>query len=399
MSLTETLKTCSSQIKTAPPKVLFVGKRSISEELREYLDENGLSWACISPDHLKTFIHNRQYPGTALIDFSSIPTSELASFEELLENLDRQNTALICYRCPAAVTLEHVPLAVKIDSLDFEELWARIETNLRFHQRLQETRSQHENHPSRSQLNQDTAQQLEMAGRVQRNFLPSKLPNCSKLRWAAMFHPAEWVSGDIYDITRLDEEHIGFYLADAVGHSMPAALLTMFLKQAAVMRQTIGNKYYIFKPWEVIKSLNLHMARQELSGCLFATCFYGLLNKETLTLKYARAGHPYPVLIRNHELLQLQTRGGLLGVFAEAEFEQQEIQLQPGDKLFIYSDGGEPFIGDGNADGTLTFTDAFREIARFPIEEMMQAYSEMSEHHHFKPGQIDDVTAIGLEIL
>ena len=97
-------------------------------------------------------------------------------------------------------------------------------------------------------LADNLAEQLRMAGLVQRDFLPTKLPNCDQLQWATTFWPAEWVSGDIYDVARLDEQHIGFYIADVVGHGMPAALLTIFLKQTLIMRETTGNKYRIFSP-------------------------------------------------------------------------------------------------------------------------------------------------------
>ena len=63
--------------------------------------------------------------------------------------------------------------------------------------------------------------------------------------------PTAWVSGDIYDITRLDEEHVGFYVADVVGHGIPAALLTIFLKQAMIMRETVGGSYKIYSPSDV----------------------------------------------------------------------------------------------------------------------------------------------------
>ncbi len=253
--------------------------------------------------------------------------------------------------------------------------------------------------PGSAVLSDDTAEQLEMAGQVQRNFLPSHLPHTEQLRWAAMFRPAQWVSGDIYDITRLDETHIGFYLIDAVGHSMPAALLTIFLKQATVMRQTLGNHYRIFEPDEVVGNLNLRMAEQELAGCLFATCCYGLLNIKTLELRMARAGHPYPILIRDNQPVCLQSRGGLLGVFSEAKFEKQSHHLLPGDKLFLYSDGGEPLIGEALDDGSFGFNEAFEDICQLPIDEMIGAYDHMAQHYHFAPGQLDDVTALGLEVL
>ena len=95
-----------------------------------------------------------------------------------------------------------------------------------------------------------------------------------------------------------------------------------------------------------MKNLNLRMAGQKLSGYQFATCCYCLLDTESLELIYARAGHPYPILIRQgQEPEQLQIRGSLLGVFEQAMYMQQTVQLQSGDKLILYSDGIEPFIG------------------------------------------------------
>ena len=107
------------------------------------------------------------------------------------------------------------------------------------------------------------------------------------------------MSGDIYDVARVDEKHIGFYIADVDGHGMPAALLTMYLKQAIMMRETTGNSYRVFQPEKVLAKLNLRMTEQKLSGNQFVTCCYCLLNIETLELTFARGGHPYPILIRS----------------------------------------------------------------------------------------------------
>jgi sigma-B regulation protein RsbU (phosphoserine phosphatase) len=333
------------------------------------------------------------------MDASHIHLEQTDELQNLLETLDAKNIAVILYDAPSGLDMDKIPLASVIDSIDLTELWGRIDSHIKDHKRLRQRLAEKEHPFCQLKISDDIRRQLEMAGHVQRNFLPARLPNTDRFRWATVFRPAEWVSGDIYDITRLDEEHIGFYLADAVGHSMPAALLTMFLKQATVMRQTIDNDYYIFQPWEVMKTLNLRMSEQELAGCLFATSFYATLNNETLTLKYARAGHPYPILIRNDKIVQLESRGGLLGVFKEAEFEQQSLVLHPQDKLFVYSDGGEPLVGKTRSDGSFLFTEQFQDICHLPIEEMLAAYNEMAEQYRFAPGETDDVSAIGLEIL
>ena len=398
MSTTTEILTCS-QNKTAPADVLFAGKQPLPEHLIGLLTEYRYTWDCVTVENLENCIENRRIGVCLILDTSAIPPEKMSRLQNLLETLDGKNIATILYNTPAGLNIEKTPLASVVESADSNTLWARIDSHIKAHQRFQQHTAE-ENHPlPELKVSEETQRQLEMAGHVQRNFLPSRLPNSEKFRWATIFRPAEWVSGDIYDITRLDEQHIGFYLADAVGHSMPAALLTMFLKQATVMRQTIGNDYYIFQPWEVMRTLNLRMSEQELAGCLFATSFYATLNTETLMLKYARSGHPYPILIREDKIVQLQSRGGLLGIFPEAEFEQKSLQLQPHDKLFIYSDGGESLVGESHEDHSFLLTEQFQEICQLPIEEMLSAYNQMAENYHFKPGEIDDVSAIGLEIL
>jgi sigma-B regulation protein RsbU (phosphoserine phosphatase) len=251
---------------------------------------------------------------------------------------------------------------------------------------------------AQSGISADLTEQLEMAGRVQRNFLPSRLPNSERFRFAALFRPAEWVSGDIYDARRLDETHIGFYIADAVGHSMPAALLTIFIKQAMVMRQTYDHTWQIFPPKQVIGNLNLQMIEQELQGCLFSTACYFLLNDETMEARWARAGHPYPILIRDGMPKLLESRGGLLGVFEQTQFEEKSVQLCPGDKLLLYSDGAEPLIGTGK-DSEFNFHFSFLDLCKLPVEELIAALDHQADTYHPAPGQKDDLTALALQIL
>ena len=254
--------------------------------------------------------------------------------------------------------------------------------------------------PRSGELAEDTVIQLKMAGQVQRSFLPSQMPNSDKIHWATLFKPADWVSGDIYDVTRLDEQHIGFYVADAVGHSVPAALLTIFLKQAIIMRETIGDDNRIFGPVEVIRNLNKKMVDQHLTGNLFATCCYGLLNIRTLQMTYARAGHPYPILIRkDQQPAQLKKRGGLLGIFPEADFQQQTIQLEPGDKLFIYSDGCDSLIGECDDKDEFIFNQQFLSITDLPVEQMLAEFELLVNNMDNPVGEIDDITAVALQIL
>jgi serine phosphatase RsbU (regulator of sigma subunit) len=166
------------------------------------------------------------------------------------------------------------------------------------------------------------------------------------------------------------------------------------------MRTTVDNTYHIFSPAEVMKNLNKKMATQKLSGYQFATCCYCLLNIETLEMTFARAGHPYPILLRQgQEPKQLEVRGSLLGVFKEAEYSEDKIQLQPGDKILLYSDGGEPFIGNYDDLTGFHFMKEFLELKDPQIVEMMDRFNMMAQNQNIDPSEVDDITTIGFEVL
>jgi sigma-B regulation protein RsbU (phosphoserine phosphatase) len=246
------------------------------------------------------------------------------------------------------------------------------------------------------------SEELRLAGIVQQDFLPEQMPNCDKLRWATFLLPAECVSGDIYDVKRIDEQYVGFYVADVVGHGMPAALLSIFIKQAIDVYEDTQNNHCVLSPAELMKYVNLRISARKFSDFQFITCCYCLININTLQLTYCRAGHPYPILIRGQEPPQnLEIDGTLLGIFGEAEYSQRTIQLQPGDKLLLYSDGAIPFISNSNDVVSLNFREEFREIIGNPIVEMMDKFSALAENENkeIDPSEIDDVTAIGFEVL
>ena len=117
-------------------------------------------------------------------------------------------------------------------------------------------------------------------------------------------------------------------------------------------------------------------------------------------MTYARAGHPYPILIRPQEKPeQLEIQGSLLGIFGQAEYTQQTVQLQPGDKILLYSDGAEPFIGSFDDQTGFQFSEEFCEIKDLSIVEMFDEFNTLAQNKKIAPSEIDDITAVGLEIL
>lgn len=415
----------TAELKRFTDVIYLTNKGYIPAEIKQLLRQNRLSFLVLPIDRFNQIRDRIDLIGTVVVDPVDLDTSQQQQLAQIIEFLEMENIGLILLNGQIKTPVRSFSLAPisssfsmasAIKSVDIEDLWVRIGLNLAYRKKsshitvkpaapIGEAEKSSENTSSeQSQITESSVDnlkgQLRMAGLVQRDFLPTQLPNSDKLRWATMFLPAEWVSGDIYDVVRIDEQHIGFYIADAVGHSMPAALLTIFVKQALVMRETVGNNYHIFSPQEVITNLNVRMSNQKLSGYQFVTCCYCLLNTKTLQLTFARAGHPYPILIRpGKQPEQLELRGSLLGVFENAEFIQRTIQLQAGDKLLMYSDGAESFIGSFDDLAGFRFTEEFNQIKDLSIMEMMDRLNTIVKNRTVAPSAVDDITAVGMEIL
>src|SRR4051812_16087294 len=121
-------------------------------------------------------------------------------------------------------------------------------------------------------------EELRLAARIQQDFLPKFLPQVGPVHFHTLFRPAGYVSGDLYDVMRLDEDHVGFFVCDAVGHGMPAALLTMFIKRALVTKEIYNSGYRLLDPCETLKRLNDALVEQNLSQATYATAMYGIVN-------------------------------------------------------------------------------------------------------------------------
>ncbi len=172
-------------------------------------------------------------------------------------------------------------------------------------------------------------QELELARRIQESFLPQSLPQLPQVRFAVHYQPCGKVGGDFYDVFRLDEHHIGFYVADAMGHGVPASLLTIFVKKGVRTKEIFGQQYRLVPPGEVLQRLNRDMIDQALSENPFITMVYVLFNQDG-TLSFSRSGHPYPLFVpREGPPVLWQIEGSLLGVF-DTNYPVQTHQLKPG---------------------------------------------------------------------
>jgi serine phosphatase RsbU (regulator of sigma subunit) len=245
-------------------------------------------------------------------------------------------------------------------------------------------------------------EEMRLAARLQRDFLPRAMPSVGNVRFATLFRPAGWVSGDIYDVFRLDETRVGFYIADVVGHGMPAALLTMFIKKSLQTKRIVGNSYAIVPPNEALAQLNTDICLQDLTSCQFCTAVYGIVDTAELTLQYARGGHPVPVLLSgdgttNH----LNAAGALLGVFPEEKFQLCQVPLVPGDRVVFYSDGAEDILAKPHEthhrDSGLV--DMLEQSRHFPPDEATLFLAQQIDRCRTDNQRDDDVSVVILDVL
>ncbi len=258
---------------------------------------------------------------------------------------------------------------------------------------LRRDREMHDFHFSR--INEE----LRLAARLQQDFLPKSLPQIGPVHFHTLFLPAGYVSGDFYDVMRLDENHIGFYIADAVGHGVPAALLTMFIKHALVTKQITDKGYNLLSPAQTLTRLNAKLLEQNLSAATFATAVYGIINIKTLQVTFARAGHPHPILLRGDSAAEsLECDGGLLGIFAEATFEQHSFTMARGDRLILMTDGIEVLFGEDPNTNTQRWLHELLARRLLSAEQMLNEFADLIDHECGGRRPKDDLTILTLEV-
>ncbi|MEL6329642.1 MAG: PP2C family protein-serine/threonine phosphatase [Planctomycetota bacterium] len=185
-------------------------------------------------------------------------------------------------------------------------------------------------------------EELSWAARMQGDLVLRPGEGIGRVDAGVLSRPATYVSGDLFDIEKLDDHTLSFFLADAVGHGVPAAMMTLFLSSAMPKVDGYGPKGRIVPPGEALTRLNNAFLRRAGGTGRFATGVYGLIHTETLETRIATAGHPPPILSRRDGRVErIDTGGPLLGVFEEQMFPEVEISLAEHESIVLYSDGFE----------------------------------------------------------
>lgn len=245
-------------------------------------------------------------------------------------------------------------------------------------------------------------QELLLAAKVQRDFLPKALPELDGVHSSVLYRPATFVSGDTYSISQLDGEHIGFFLADAMGHGVPAALMTLYLSGSLPQREPLPDgSHRLLEPSESLTRLNADLSECMEGPTRFATAIAGVVNARTGVIKLAAAGHPPPLRVSPRGVKPVDVAGMLLGVVADETYEHVEITLEPDELLVIYSDGIENVCP---SDRTTSDTPAYYAILEHMrstglIDSVDEAMARLTAELDRQSGSMhlaDDLTVLAL---
>jgi sigma-B regulation protein RsbU (phosphoserine phosphatase) len=285
-----------------------------------------------------------------------------------------------------------------------------------------------------AQLIEEAAEQeklrheLAIATRVQRRLFPERPPQFEKLELAGVCLPALGVGGDYYDFLVLDQHKVGIAVADVAGKGISAALL-MSTVQASLRSQAPSVNGNLVK---LVSSMNrlLH-GSTDVSN--YATFFYAQFDERSGLLTYVNAGHNPPMLVRaqatalgrgatggsiaqpvgqmipsrhsgpieigSTEFRRLTVGGPLIGAFDECDYEQQTLQLFPGDMIVAYTDGVTEAVNSSDEEfGEDQLRELIASSLPFTAEEMTQhIVSRVQEWCGDRPQQ-DDLTMVVMKV-
>lgn len=188
-------------------------------------------------------------------------------------------------------------------------------------------------------------QEMDYARSIQQSLLPLKRLNFKKVTFYSEYYPCERLSGDFYDIYRIDDDHIGMYVLDVSGHGISAALMTMFCNNYIKSTERLIKRYRGLKPHRNLKHFYEEFNKMNFPEEMHMVIFFASYNLTTQVLTYSSGGmNCNPILIRQDGTWEyLDKSQGFpicrLSDFFEPEYTSEFIHLQDGDRLIFYTDG------------------------------------------------------------
>lgn len=249
---------------------------------------------------------------------------------------------------------------------------------------------------------------LDAAARIQQALLPVALPNIEGFRFGWAFEPCVELAGDFLNVLRFDESHFGVYVLDVSGHGVQAALLSVTLSrwlsvipgQSQLIKQDASRRHLLTPPAELAERLHRLMSLDTQTNQYF-TILYGILSLETREFSYVSAGHPGPLHQGGDGRITMhESTGPPVGLIDDPTYEERRIRLEPGDRLWLYTDGlVEARDPSGREFGDGAFVDVLKRQRTVSIDQAVKGMTDSV--HQWQKGRPahDDLSILGIQVL
>ena len=284
---------------------------------------------------------------------------------------------------------------------EFETMHREIDrTSLALNHQMETIRQmerQQMEHENMIKAQERIAQELSTARQIQRSVLPHIFPPFPDRREIDLFatmEPARDVGGDFYDFFFVDEDHLCLVIADVSGKGIPAALFMMFAKR--IIEDCAKAEYSVSK---ILERTNDALCDNNQAD-MFVTVWLGILEISTGRMTAANAGHEYPVIGRRGGRFELvrDRHGFVIGGMEGVRYREYDLQLSPGDKLFVYTDGvPEATAEGGEMFGVERMTDALNACADGSPTRILHSVKGAVDAFVGDAEQFDDLTMMCLE--
>ncbi len=253
----------------------------------------------------------------------------------LLKNIDEKHPDVMAIIVSAYGDMNNIRAAMNLGAFDFVTKPINFDDlNITIEKTLSHVESLLKSEKDRLQL-EGILHELNVASEIQQSILPKIFIDDDQINLYAKMIAAKEVGGDFYDFFWVTANKLGFVMADVSGKGVPAALFMTVAR--TLLRAHAFNKE---SAGETMNAVN-NALEKDNTNMMFVTTFYGILDIKTGVIQYANGGHNPPYIIRDSGEVEPIVPIGepALGVVESDSYTDKEVTLQPGDMLFLYTDG------------------------------------------------------------
>lgn len=327
---------------------------------------------------------------------SDINMPEMDGLTLLTKINEMRNPALKCIMVSAYGDMENIRSAMNQGAFDFTTKPINLEDLERTIEKAAEQiafiKTAQKEHTQLESIQND----LHIAREIQETILPKTFPPFPELKSFdiyAYMNAAQYVGGDFYDFFRIDQDRLGFIIADVSGKGVPAAIFM------AISRTVIRTIALSENSAAMCMQRSNTFLCQENANDMFVTVFYGILDIHTGSITYCNAGHNPPILIKkdNTVISVPLTNDFVLGELEDMAYHEKTLQLMPGDNLLLYTDGITEAMNIRKEQyGEKRLADYCRNLAGKSPKEIIEKITETVGEFVIGAVQSDDITLLSI---